>query len=125
MKLVQPIKIGLIWFPSLIISVFFVLNATEKMFYPAELDKVIKNSTILIGVGSILLLATILFLIDKTMIWGTMILALYMCCITFIHIAKGKPFEVAMLIVVSVVFAAYLRQPWLFNTNEDTRSGKK
>lgn len=98
---------------------FFVLNAVEKIFKSNQMDKIVVNSSVIIIVGIILLIATALFLYDKTIILGTTILALYMTFIVFIHLYKGKPFEVAILIVMSIIFAAYLRKPQLFQQNQE------
>lgn len=84
------------------------------------MDKIITNSTVIIIVGIILLIATALFLYNKTIIIGTTLLASHITCIVFIHMYKGKPFEVVTLIVVSTVFAAYLRKPQLFHQKQKT-----
>jgi len=111
-------KTILIWLPSVIITVFFIPNALGKIFQSGQLDKVITNSTVIIIVGIILLIGTVLFLINKTIIWGTTILALYMTFIVFIHMYKGKPYEVVILIVMSTIFAAYLRKPEFFHQKQ-------
>lgn len=38
-----------------------------------------------------------------------------MISMVFIHLYKGKPFEVTVLIVISIIFAAYIRNPQLFH----------
>lgn len=78
------------------------------------MDKVVTNKVVLIIVGSILLLATALFLVNKTLLWGTAFLALYMTFIVFIHLYKEKPFEVAALIVLATILSAYMRKPAVF-----------
>ncbi len=103
------------WLPSLVISIFFFLNAFEKIFYSNQLDKIISNGSMIVMVGVLLLVATALFLYDETLIFGTVVLACYMTCIVFIHLLKGKPFEVVILIVMCTIFAAYLRRPKLFH----------
>ncbi len=115
MKIEKLIRTGLIWLPSVIISTVFIQNALRKIFQSDQLDKVIANNTVIIIVGIILLLATALFMFNKTMIWGAAVLAFYMTCIVFIHMYKGKPFEVVGLIVIATIFAAYLRKPGLFH----------
>lgn len=114
MTIEKIFKILLKWLPSLIITVFFIPNALGKIFQSDQLDKVVTNPIILITVGVILLIGTILFLIDKTIIWGTSILSIYMTFIVFIHMYKGKPYEVVILIVMATIFAAYIRKPELF-----------
>lgn len=118
MSLEKIVKTILTWIPSLIVSVFYIQNAIDKMFKTEALDKVVKHPIILMGVGGVLFIANLLFLINKTILWGASILALYMFCIVFIHINKGKPFEGAMLITMCTVFAAYIRQPEVFKLNE-------
>lgn len=115
------LKTILTWLPSVIITAFFIPNAFEKIFLPDQLNKVITHNSIIITVGIILLIGTILFLINKTIIWGTTILALYMTFIVFIHMYKGKPYEVVILIVMSIIFAAYLRQPGFFHSKQDPK----
>ena len=108
----------LIWLPSLVVMLFHMPNALEKIIKPNQLDKVTNNTTIIVIVGVVLLIANILFLINKTMIIGTTILSLYLSGIIIIHMLKGKPHEVVMLITMSTVFAAYLRNPSFFHPNK-------
>lgn len=70
----------------------------------------------IVGIG--LLIAVALFPVNKTLILGTMLLAFYMTLIVFILIYKGKPFEIAILIVMLTVFAAYLRKPGVFHQKQ-------
>ena len=114
MKIEKLIRTVLIWLPSLILSIIFIQNAIGKIFQSKQMDKIVANNTVII-IGIILLIATALFLFNKTIIWGTMILGFYMTGIVFIHMYKGKPFEVRILIVMATVFAAYLRKPAFFH----------
>ena len=115
MKLEKITKTILTWLPSIVIVMFYIPNAIDKIVNADKLDKVITNSTIIMSVGIILLIAALLFLINKTVLWGTAILALYMACVVVIHMYKGKPYEVVILIGICTVFAAYLRKPKLFH----------
>ncbi len=117
MKIKKLIRSIFIWLPSVMVSIVFIQNALRKIFQSDQQDKIITSNTAIIIVGIILLVATILFLINKTIIWGTTVLALYMTCIVFIHMFKGKPFEIVSLIVLATIFAAYLRKPELFHLN--------
>jgi len=114
MKIKKTVRTTLIWLPSIVIALFYFPNAIGKIVQPDQLDKVITNNTILILVGILLFVATALFLYNKTIGIGTAFLALYMTLIVCIHIYKGKPYEVVMLIVMSTIFAAYLRKPDIF-----------
>ncbi len=107
-------KIILTWLPSLIILVFFIPNALNKIFYSNQMDKIVTSKSIMIVTGVFLLIASFLFLYNKTTLIGTTLLALYMTCIVFIHMYKGKPYEVAILIIMATIFAAYIRKPQLF-----------
>lgn len=107
----------LVWLPSVMLALIFLPNAIEKICRPDQLDKVITNPILLVIIGLILAVAVVMFLINKTMIWGAAILVLYMSMVALIHMYKGKPHEVVALIVVSTVFAAYIRQPHLFRGN--------
>ncbi len=115
MRFENIIKTILTWLPSILISMIFIQNGLGKVFDYNQTDKIVTNNTVIIGVGIILLISTALFLFNKTIIWGTTILALYMTCISFIHIYKEKPFEIVALIVVGTVFAAFIRRPKLFH----------
>lgn len=115
-KLIRTI---LIWLPSIMLSMIFVQNGLGKILDPVQLDKVVQNRTLFIIVGFVLIIATILFLNNKTILWGTTILASYMTFISFIHWYKGKPFEVVVLIVMCTIFAAYLRQPQIFHKRQE------
>ncbi|MCK0155749.1 hypothetical protein MWU65_01060 [Cellulophaga sp. F20128] len=110
-------KIGatvLKWLPSIILTLIFIPNAFLKILGSNPIDKVVTNRHVLIGAGLFLVLATVLFLYNKTLLLGTTLLALHMTCIVLIHLYKGKPAEVAILIVIATIFAAYIRKPTLF-----------
>jgi len=77
----------LIWLPSVIITLFFIPNALDKILHSSEMNKIVSNKTILIITGLFLLIATAY---------------------------KGKPYEVAILIVMATIFAAYIRSPFTF-----------
>lgn len=120
MNIEKILKTILIWLPSIVICLFFIPNALEKIFESNQIDKVVTNSIVLIIIGVILLIATILFLFDRTMIFGTALLATYMTCIAFIHMYKGKQFIVTILIVMCTIFASYLRKPALFHPQPES-----
>ncbi|WP_298248337.1 hypothetical protein [uncultured Christiangramia sp.] len=111
-KIIKP---TLIWLPSIMMSMIFIQNGLGKIFQINQPEKIIENEAILIVVGIILIFATILFLINKTILWGTSLLALYMTCISIIHILKEKPFEVVAMIVLGTIFSAFLRKPKIFH----------
>lgn len=117
MKIQHLIKTILIWLPSLAICCFYIPNALDKIFNHNQADKIIENSSIMIATGIFLLIAVGLFLYQKTAHIGSLLLALYMTLIVCIHMYKGKPFEVTILIVMSTIFAAYIRRPQLFLKN--------
>ena len=114
-KVNKTIKALLIWLPSLPIIFFFIQNAFEKIFYSNHLDKLGSSSTTLILVGIVLLIATVLFVFEKTVIVGMAILALYMTMTVFIHISKGKPFFLTILIVLLTILAGYIRKTKLID----------
>ncbi len=105
----------LTWLPSVIILLFFIPNALGKILHPNQTGKIIANSAALIMTGIFLLIAIVLFLYKKTMLIGTSFLAIYMTFIVCIHMYKGKPYEIAILIVTATIFAAYIRKPSLFH----------
>jgi len=84
-----------------------------------QMDKIVKNNVVLILTGIFLLIAVIFFLHNKTILIGALLLSLYMTMITLIHIYKGKPYELAILIVMATVFSAYIRAPQLFLNKSD------
>lgn len=108
------IKKLLTWLPSLVILLFFIPNALHKLTHHNQTDKIIANSGIMIATGIFLLIAVALFLYPKTLVIGTALLVLYMTLIVGIHMYKGKAYEVTILIVMSTIFAAYIRQPKYF-----------
>lgn len=114
MKTKKVLSTILMWFPSIIITLFFVPNALNKILHPNQTEKIIENSAVMIFTGIYLLMAIVLFLYNKTILFGTTLLALYMTFIVVIHLYKGKPYEVAMLIVMATIFASYIRKPELF-----------
>lgn len=115
MRAKKTVTTLLVWLPSVIITLFFIPNALDKIFHSNQTDKIIANTTILIIIGVFLLLATTLFLYNKTILLGTFLLALYMTCIVCIHIYKGKPYEVTILIIMATIFASYIWRPQLFH----------
>ena len=91
-----------------------MLNAIAKITQHDQQDKIIANNILLITVGILLLIATALFLHHKTIHIGAAFLVVYMTLIVSIHIYKGKPYEVAMLMIVCIAFASYIRKPEIF-----------
>lgn len=112
----KTIKTVLTWLPSILVIVFFIQNAFSKIFYSNGLDKLGSNNTVLILTGVALLIAIALFLYEKTVIVGTAILATYMTVVVFIHISKGKPFFLTILIILLTIVAGYIRRKKLNNT---------
>jgi hypothetical protein len=119
MKMNKILKTLLTWLPSIIITLFFIPNALDKILNSNQTDKIVANSTIMITTGIFLLISTILFLYNKTILIGATLLALYMTFIVFIHIYKGKPYEVTILIVMTTIFAAYIRKPKIFHQSKE------
>ena len=114
MKVQSLLKTILLWLPSLAICYFYIPNALNKIIDHNQADKVIENPIIMVATGMFLLIALGLFLYQKTMPIGSLLLALYMTLIMCIHMYKGKPYEVTILIIMSTIFAAYIRQPQYF-----------
>ena len=114
MKTKQVLSTILIWLRSLIMSLFFIPNALDKILNSNQTGKIVVNSALMTTTGVFLLIATSLFLYNKTVLIGTTLLAFYMTFIVFIHISKGKPYEVALLSVMATIFASYIRKPQLF-----------
>lgn len=104
----------LTWLPSLVISLFFIPNALDKIFNSNQAGKIVSNSATIITTGVVLLVANALFLYNKTLHIGTLILSSYMTLVVFIHLQRGNPFEVTILIVMATIFAAYVRRPQSF-----------
>jgi hypothetical protein len=119
MKMNKILKTLLTWLPSIIITLFFIPNALDKIFNSNQTDKIDANITIMITTGIFLLISTLLFLYNKTILIGTTLLALYMTFIVFIHMYKGKPHEVTILIVMTTIFAAYIRKPKIFHQSKE------
>ena len=113
------LKTLLTWLPSVVIILFFIPNALDKILNSNQTDKIVANSTIMITTGIFLLISTALFLYNKTILIGTTLLALYMTFIMFIHMYKGKPYEVTILIVMVTIFAAHIREPETFHQSKE------
>ena len=113
------LRILLMWLPSAIITLFYIPNALDKILNSNQTDKIVANSSIMIATGIFLLVSTAMFLYNKTILIGTTLLALYMTFIVFIHMYKGKPYEVAILIVMATIFASYIRKPQLFRPKQE------
>ena len=119
MKMNKILKTLLTWLPSIIITLFFIPNALDKILNSNQTEKIVANSAIMIATGIFLLISTALFLYNKTILIGTTLLALYMTFIVFIHMYKGKPYEVTILIVMTTIFAAYIRSPKIFHQSKE------
>lgn len=109
----------LIWLPSLAITLFYIPNALNKLLEPNQTGKIVENSAVMITAGVFLLIATALFLYNKTILIGTSMLVLYMIFIVLIHMYKGKPSEIVILILMATIFASYIRKPQLFQLKKE------
>ena len=109
----------LIWLPSLVIILYYIPNALNKLLEPNQTGKIVENSAVMITAGIFLLIATALFLYNKTILIGTSMLVLYMVFIVLIHMYKGKPSEVVILILMATIFASYIRKPQLFHQKQE------
>ncbi|WP_255452682.1 hypothetical protein [Aquimarina sp. RZ0] len=107
----------LIWLPSIAIILFYIPNALDKLVNHAQTGKVVESTAVMITAGAFILTGTALFLYNKTMLIGTSILVLYMAFIVLIHIYKGKPVEIVILILMATIFASYIRKPDIFHRN--------
>ena len=105
----------MIWLPSLVIALYYIPNALDKLLDPNQTGKIVENAAVMITAGIFLLIATALFLYNKTILIGTSMLVLYMIFIVLIHMYKGKPSEIVIL--VATIFASYIRKPQLFIRN--------
>ncbi|WP_245917639.1 hypothetical protein [Aureitalea marina] len=105
----------LIWLPSLALLLFYVPNALDKLINHDQTGKIVESSAVMITAGVFILIGTALFLYHRTILIGTSMLVLYMTPIVLIHLYKGKPAEIVMLILIATIFAAYIRRPQLFS----------
>ncbi len=111
----------LIWFPSLIIILFYIPNALDKLINHDQTGKIVESSAVMITAGVFILIGTVLFLYNKTILIGTSMLVFYMTFIVLIHMYKGKPSEIVILILMATIFASYVRKPQLFHQKLVTR----
>ncbi len=105
----------LVWLPTLAIILFYIPNALDKLIHHDQTGKIVESSAVMITAGVFILIGTALFLYNKTILIGTSMLVLYMIFIVLIHTYKGKPSEIVILILMSTIFAAYIRKPKLFH----------
>ncbi|PQB05966.1 hypothetical protein BST85_05045 [Aureitalea marina] len=105
----------MIWLPSLALLLFYVPNALDKLINHDQTGKIVESSAVMITAGVFILIGTALFLYHRTILIGTSMLVLYMTPIVLIHLYKGKPAEIVMLILIATIFAAYIRRPQLFS----------
>ncbi len=108
----------LIWMPSLIVILFYIPNALNKLLEPNQTGKIVESSVVMITAGIFILTGVALFLYNKTILIGTSMLVLYMTFIVLIHMYKGKPAEIVILILMTTIFASYIRKPQLFSTQK-------
>ena len=100
----------LIWTPSFVLTFFYIPNGLDKLFNPDQTGKIVESSVVMIIAGLFILSGTLLFLLKRTMLIGTSMLVLYMLAITGIHLYKGKPAEILILILISTILATYIRK---------------
>ncbi|AZQ43922.1 hypothetical protein [Nonlabens ponticola] len=112
----------LIWLPSLAIILFYIPNALDKLINHDQTGKVVESSAVMITAGVFILIGIALFLYNKTILIGTSMLVLYMTFIVLIHMYKGKPAEIVILILIATVLASYIRKPKLFSYTTDLKS---
>ena len=105
----------LIWLPSLALTLYYIPNAFDKLLNPSQTGKIVESSIVMITAGIFILIGIALFLYNKTILIGTAMLVLYMTFIVLIHIYKGKPSEIVMLILIATIFASYIRKSQLFH----------
>ena len=110
--------------PSVIITLFYIPNALDKILNSNQTEKIVANSAIMIATGIFLLIATGLFIYHKTILIGTSLLTLYMTFIVLIHLYKGKAYEVTILIVMATIFASFIRKPQLFHLKKEAKINK-
>ena len=103
------------WLPSLAIALFYIPNGLDKLLDPTQTGKIVESSVVMITAGIYILLGTALFLYNRTLMIGASMLVLYMTFVVLIHMYRGKPSEVVILILVATVFAAYIRRPRWFD----------
>jgi hypothetical protein len=105
----------MIWLPSLALLLYYIPNAMDKLINHDQTGKVIESSAVMIIAGVFILIGTALFLYNKTILIGTAMLVLYMIFVVLIHMYKGKPSEIVLIILMATVFASYIRKPQLFH----------
>jgi len=105
----------LIWLPSLAIILYYIPNALDKLINHDQTGKILESSAVMIIAGVFILIGTGLFLYNKTILIGTSMLVLYMTFIVLIHMYKGKPSEIVILILMATIFASHIRKPQLFH----------
>lgn len=105
----------MIWLPSLVIILFYIQNALDKLINHDQTGKIVESSIVMITAGIFILIGIALFLYNKTILIGTAMLVLYMTFIVLIHMYKGKPSEIVMLILMATIFASYIRKPQLYH----------
>lgn len=120
MKGEKVLKKAFTWIPSLLLVFFYIPNALDKLLHPDQTGKIIENSAVMITAGIFILIGMALFLYNRTMLIGTSMLVLYMIAIVAIHLYKGKPSEVVILILIATLFASYIRQRPLLSQEGDT-----
>ena len=118
MKTTQFLKTILIWLPSVLISLFYIPNALDKILNSDQTEKIVSNGAVMILAGIFILIATGMFLYHKTILIGTGLLTMYMTFIIMIHMFKGKPYELVILITMATIFASYIRKPQLFHQRQ-------
>ncbi|SIN73578.1 hypothetical protein [Algoriphagus halophilus] len=114
----------LLWIPSLLIVLFYIPNGLDKLINHDQTGKIVESSTVMIFTGIFILIGVALFLYRKTILIGTSMLVLYMTFTVLIHMYKGKPAEIAILIVLATVFSSFIREPKLFQEKAPEQRNK-
>lgn len=99
------------WLPSILVTLFFIGNASDKINPSVAQLKMGLTSPMMTLVGFLLLLFVLLFLIPKTMLLGAFFLTSYMVVVLVIHIRNGKPFLLTAGIGILIFIASMARCP--------------
>jgi DoxX-like protein len=79
-----------------------VIEATRRLGFPAELAR---------QLGLVLIASTVLHLVPRTQVIGTLLLTAYLGGATAIHVRVGDPFWFPILMGVVLWAGLYLRSP--------------
>jgi len=101
------------WVIAGLLTALFLFSATGKLvLQPEQMDKLhLANWRVIIAIGEIV--SSLLFLLPRTNIYGTLLLSAYMGGAIIIHMTGGLSIVMPSVVLILIWVVGFLRNPEL------------